>query len=159
MNKLSADIPIRNTGSSKRDLDLFIPKGTLPSSITIPQRFLVNGEVHTGSGNVKTKLGVNSDMGTVLVNGTFRNVTDVNNAGYNANVELIRFDIGKLIQNNSIEGPVSLNTNINVTGYDPPTANSSFKGVVNAATLNSYTYRGLRFDGRIDDGKAAANTS
>ncbi|HEX2627752.1 MAG TPA: hypothetical protein VHM26_02030, partial [Chitinophagaceae bacterium] len=159
MNKLSADISIRNTGSSKRDLDLFIPKGTLPSNITIPQRFLVNGELHTGSGNVKTKLGVNSDMGTVLVNGTFKNVTDINNAGYNANVELIRFDIGKLIQNNSIEGPVSLNTNINGTGYDPATANASFNGVLNAATLNSYTYRGLRFDGRIDDGKAVATTS
>ncbi len=149
------NLNIRQFRTTSRDLELFLPPGTIPDSITLPERFNLNGNFSGTASNFKTKMNLNSSSGNAVVDASI----DMRRKGaerYDADVVLNDFDLGRLIQNDSI-GSLSLNIKANGTGFDPATANTKASGTIQKAEYNSYEYRDIKFDGSMQNGELSAN--
>ena len=153
------DLNIRNLQSGSKDLNQFVPKGTIPSNIQLPGQFAVKGTFKGKMDNFNTNLNLTSSFGNAKVNATFDQRTK-NQEKYNAQATLDNFDIGKLIRNDSI-GKVSLKANVKGTGLNPKTANATADGTISKFYFNKYTYQNLNLKGKINRGlfdvKASSN--
>ena len=154
MNKLTADLAIRNLSSSKRDMDLFIPKNTLPSNITLPSRLNAKGNIKTISGQLYTDLSITTDLGNATIKGSFNEINDPKKTSYNARIETKELDLGTILQQKEMLGPVSATITTKGKGFDPKTASATFEGMVHTALIKQYNYRDLQVKGNISDQKA-----
>jgi len=151
------DLNIKEFRSTSKDINSFLPAGTLPANFRLPANLAVKGTFKGGINNFATNLNLGSSFGNAKVKATF----DQRRKGaekYDADVDIANFDVGSLIKNDSI-GRISLKAKVKGTGLNPQTANATLKGTVIKAEYNSYTYRDLFIDGSINNGtfKAIAN--
>lgn len=144
------DLNIRNFQSSSKDVNQFVPKGTIPSNIQLPGQFTVKGSFKGKINNFNTNLNLTSSFGNAKVKATFDQRTK-NQENYNAVAELDNFDLGKLIKNDSI-GKVSLKANVKGTGLNPKTANAVVDGKISSFDFNKYRYHNLNLNGKINRG-------
>src|SRR5690606_23130019 len=143
MQNMEANLAIRNINSSRRDINRFLPKNTLPSNISLPNRIHASGNIRGNSSRMNTDLSVNTDLGDASITGSFSEFDNPSRMGYNAKVETRSLQLGTILQNQEMLGPVSATVTINGAGTDPKTANAIFNGTVHSAVLNSYTYHDL----------------
>lgn len=143
MDRFSANLVINNISSSRRDIDRFIPKGIIPSNITVPSRISISGSMRGNTNDLNTSLSARTDLGDAIVNGKFGYLGNTQKMKYNAVVRARSLDLGTLLQNKQNLGRITATFNVKGTGLDPKTANLAVKGKVNSAVLNHYEYRDL----------------
>ena len=150
VNKMILNLDLKNFESSAKDLNDFLPAGTIPKNIQLPSRFTVNGKFNGGLNNFKTDLKLKSTSGNATIKAMFDR-TKKNAERYDANVQLDRFDIGRLIRNDSV-GIVSVDAKVKGVGLNPKTANATISGIVKQAKFKGYNYTNLNLDGKIANG-------
>ncbi|HEY0046135.1 MAG TPA: translocation/assembly module TamB domain-containing protein, partial [Flavobacterium sp.] len=149
-DKAYFDITINDFRSTSRDIAGFVPKGTIPSNISLPSKIALNGSFKGAINNFNTDLNLRSSYGNAKVDAKF-DQRRKNAEKYDANVVLSSFHLGKLLKNDSI-GRISLTTKVSGTGLNPKTANATLRGMLRSAEYNNYTYRDLAFNGDIANG-------
>jgi translocation and assembly module TamB len=159
MNKIVADLAIRNLSSSRRDMNLFIPKNSLPPNITFPSRLNAHGNIKTISGQLNTDLSIATDLGNANIKGSFNEINDPKKMGYNAKIETKALDLGTILQQKEILGPVSATIKVKGKGLDPKTATATFEGIVHSALVKQYNYYNLQVKGNIADQKATIDAA
>ena len=150
VNKAYFDLKIKNLQSGSKDFIGFLPKGTIPNSIQLPANFNANGFFRGTVASFSTNMDIVSSYGNAFIKATF-NQSRKNFEKYDAQTELINFDLGKFIKNDSI-GKVTLKANIKGTGFNPKTATASLNGNILKAYFNKYNYRNLAVKGAIRKG-------
>jgi hypothetical protein len=150
VEKAYFDLNIKEFKSTAKDIKGFIPAGTIPSNIQLPANFAANGYFKGGINNFNTNLALSSSFGNAKVKAKFDQRVK-NKEQYQADISLDNFNIGKLIQNDSI-GSISLKANIKGIGLDPKTATAKLDGEVLKAVYNKYTYKNLALNGTINNG-------
>lgn len=150
INKTYFDLNIKNATSSAKDVNQFVPKGTIPNSIQLPSHFTTKGTFKGTVYNFYANLNLISSFGNAKTKARF-DQHKKNQEHYNAQTELDNFDLGKLLKNDSI-GKISLKANINGTGLNPKTAYANVDGTVLKVNLNKYTYTNLQLNGKINKG-------
>lgn len=145
------DMDVKAFTSTSKDINTYIPKGTLPPNIQLPGKLsakvLFKGKIN----NFNTNIDLKSSFGNAKVKAIF----DQRRKGkevYDADVNIAGFDVGKLITNDSI-GKITLKAKVKGTGLDPQTANAKIKAQIVEARYNGYTYKGLNVDGKVNNGK------
>ncbi|RKD13184.1 hypothetical protein BCY91_10180 [Pelobium manganitolerans] len=141
------DLDIKEFRSSAKDINAFLPKGTLPPNIQLPSQFAAKGYFKGSINNFATNLALASSYGTAKVKAAFDQRVK-NREKYNAIVDINNFDVGSLIKNDSL-GRISLRAKVNGTGLDPKTANANLDGTLVKAVFNGYTYKNLALKGNI----------
>ncbi|KGO91954.1 translocation/assembly module TamB domain-containing protein [Flavobacterium subsaxonicum] len=144
------DMNVRELRSTAKDINSFLPPGTLPANIQLPTAFSAKATFKGRVNNFSTNLVLASTYGNAKINAKF----DQSRKGrekYDAVVDVVNFDVGRLIKNDSI-GKITIRANVKGTGLDPQTANATIKGKVVKADYNGYTYRDLIIDGKINNG-------
>lgn len=144
------DLKIKKIESGAKDVNQFVPKGTIPNNIQLPGAFATKGTFKGTLKNFTTGLAVTSSFGHAKVDARFDRRTK-NRERYDAKAQLDNFDLGKLIKNDSI-GKISLSANVRGTGLNPKTASATLNGDIMKAGFNGYTYHDLNLDGRINNG-------
>ena len=157
INKTIFDLDIKDLQSTAKDFNNFLPKGTIPTSIQLPSNFGIKGTFKGTIADFATTLNLKSSFGNAKIIATF-DQTRKNFERYNAKTELINFDIGRLIRNDSV-GKVTLKATIKGTGFKPKTAVASVNAEITKASYNSYTYKNLILKGSIKNGKFGANAT
>ena len=114
--------------TTSKDINEFIPKGTIPNTIALPAVFNAVGKFKGTLNDFYTDLVLGSSYGNATIKGQY-NQQIKNKEKYNLDTELTNFDLGKLIKNSDI-GKISLNATIKGTGFDPKTANTSISGTI-----------------------------
>ena len=150
VNKAYFDLDIKNLQSSSKDFVGFLPKGTIPNSIQLPSKFNAKGFFRGTIADFSTNMNLISSFGNAKIKATF-DQSRKNYEKYDAQTELVNFDLGKFIKNDSI-GKVTLKANIKGTGFNPKTATASVNATVQKAYYNKYTYRNLAVKGAIRNG-------
>ncbi len=150
VQKMSLVLDLKNFQSSAKDLNDFLPSGTIPSNIQLPNNFSVSGKFNGGINNFKTDLKLKSSSGNATIKAIFDR-TRKNSERYDALVSLDRFDLGRLLKNDSI-GKISLDAKVKGVGLNPKTANATVAGTVKQAQYNGYNYTNLNLDGSIANG-------
>jgi hypothetical protein len=148
--KANYDVTINNFRSTARDVNSFLPAGTIPKNISLPPVFAASGTFKGMVKNFKTNLNIVSSYGNAKIKGGF----DQRFKGrekYDGDIALTEFNIGKLLTNDSL-GKISLRAKVNGTGLNPKTANATVKAVLEHAQFNHYDYRNLVVDGEIKNG-------
>lgn len=151
------DLDIKKFSSTSKDVLLFAPAGSIPNTIQLPSQFTIQGKFKGTIQNFKTNLALNSSFGNAKVNGLYDQRIK-NQEQYDATINLLDFDLGKLIKNDSL-GKVTLNAKVKGKGLDPKTAQAELDGIVQKAEFNKYTYRDLTLKGNIKNGLFAVKSA
>lgn len=146
--KVDADLTITKFQTSKKDIVSILPKGTLPSTITLPETLAASGSIKGGINNLNTDLAINTSFGNAKINGTLVNITNQNKARYNMVLSAQNLQLGALMQNPQL-GLLTGNFKVDGKGLKPETANATFSGNIPNITLNKYNYRNIKADGSI----------
>ncbi|MFP9114488.1 translocation/assembly module TamB domain-containing protein [Flavobacterium sp. RHBU_3] len=157
IKKTHFDLDIRKLQTSAKDINSFVPTGTIPPTIQIPENIAVKGSFKGTMNNISANLNLDSSYGNAKVKGIF-DQTHKGAEKYDALVDIDNFNIGKLIKNDSI-GRISIKAKVKGTGLDPNTATAVVKGKVIKAEYNKYTYQNLIVDGKINKGNFDAVAS
>ncbi len=150
------DIKINALVSTAQDVNTFLPKNTIPNSITLPENFEATGNFIGYLDNFTTHIDLKSSFGNAVVDATL-NQKEVHQEQYTLNASLTQFDIGKLIQNDKL-GKVSVKTIINGKSLDPKTMNTNADVTVISADYNAYNYKNLILNGEIQNGHFVVTT-
>ena len=148
------DLDVKAFTSTAKDINTYIPKGTLPANIKLPGKLSAKATFKGKIDNFNANVDLKSSFGNAKVKAQF----DQRRKGretYDATIDIDNFDVGTLITNDSI-GRISVKAKVKGTGLDPQTANAKILAKVIKAEYNSYTYRNLNVDGKINGGKFEA---
>jgi len=159
MDHFSANLVINNISSSRRDIDRFIPKGTIPSNITVPSRISISGSMRGNANDLNTSLSARTDLGDAIVKGKFGYLGNTQKMKYDALVQTRFLDLGTILQDKQTLGKVTATFNVNGTGLDPKTANLAVKGKVHSAVLNQYNYKDLDINAALVKQQATVDAS
>jgi hypothetical protein len=150
------DLNIKKISSTSKDINLFVPAGTIPKNIQLPSQLSLQGKFKGSVQNFKTNLALNSSFGNAKVDALFDQRIKKKEK-YDANVSLQEFDLGRLIKNDSI-GKITLKAKVKGNGLDPKTANAFVDGIVQKAVFNRYAYKDLTLKGNIENGSFAVKS-
>lgn len=145
MNKLYADLNIKQFSMTKQDLMVVIPKGTLPTNIELPNTIQANGKFTGSLTNFNTGFNINTDMGSAKLLANMKGPKGKEQ--YTADINLNNFNVGRLLKQQAQLGRITVKAHINGTGLDPKTAAVKINGQVLSAVYNKYTYKNLSLNG------------
>lgn len=149
-DKLWFDFKVNQFASTATDVEKIIPKGTLPSNISLPQNFDIKGNAKGSINNLAANLNLNSSFGNANIKAVL-NQTIKNKETYVLDASLNNFQVGKLIKNDSI-GKVSATLKVKGTSFDFEQADAYLYGIISSAEFNSYVYKDLNLNGKIANG-------
>jgi len=158
MNKARFDVNIANLSSRRSDITGFLPPGTLPANISLPESFKVAGTFKGAVTNFNTNLDLTSSYGSAKAIATYNAVVKGRET-YKANVRVYNFNVGRLIKQPQTIGRISLAANVTGTGIDPKKMNAHVAGKLVKAEYNKYTYRNLNLDATARAGAISAKAS
>ncbi|VXC40992.1 conserved hypothetical protein [Flavobacterium sp. 9AF] len=145
------NLKINHFESSSQDIKQFVPQGTLPQSITLPEKFSLKGNFIGSINDFKTHLDLESSFGKATADATY-DQTKKENEKYYLKATLKAFEIGKLIQNETI-GKVTTHATLEGNSLNPKTANAKANLEIVSAYYNRYNYSDLIVTGNIKNGK------
>ncbi|KAF2342249.1 translocation/assembly module TamB domain-containing protein [Flavobacterium tistrianum] len=150
------DLDIKKASTTSKDINMFVPTGTIPKNIQLPSQLSLQGKFKGSVQNFKTNMTLTSSFGNAKVDALFDQRVKKREK-YDAQVYLLDFDLGRLIKNDSI-GKITLKAKVKGNGLDPKTANAAIDGLVQKAVFNRYTYRDLALKGNIENGSFAVKS-
>jgi len=140
----------------RNDIEMIAGKKTIPQSISLPNQISLLINFKGGIKAFTTTLGLGSDYGSARV---FAILDKQEN--FTADVEIGKFDLGLLLKNKEMFGPVTLSAQTKGKGLDKNTIRASIKASVPDFYLNKYAYKDLTIDGNIQgqkfEGKISLN--
>jgi translocation and assembly module TamB len=151
MNRISANMDIKNISGSQKALAALLPKGTLPANIAIPARFSLKGKINGGMSDLVPDLILNTSSGTVILKGYVRQYKDPAKANYDLALETRGLDLGYILKDSAQWGPVTAAFTAKGQGLDIAHANAKLNGHIASAIIKKYNYTDFQFDGSIAD--------
>jgi len=133
---------------------------TLPSSFKMFGKFKLKGQSFITKENIDAQLEIQSDLGTSISDLKINNIDDIDNAVYKGKIELIDFELGKIMKD-SLVGRLSLIADVDGKGFTKETLNTSINGHVTKHQYKGYTYNNIDINGVFKeqhfDGKLTTN--
>lgn len=145
---LYADLNIRQFKTTRKDLMALIPKGTIPTTFTIPEHISAVGNLRGSMNKLNTSLALNTSLGNVKAEGMLANITDTKKAQYDMNVEAQNIQLREFLKNPKL-GILTGKLKVKGNGLDPQNAQAIFTADIPAVTFNNYTYHNLVAQGNI----------
>ncbi|HMH21675.1 MAG TPA: translocation/assembly module TamB domain-containing protein [Puia sp.] len=157
--RVAADLHIRNLSGSRRGLTALLPPNTLPSKISIPDRFTVKGRLNGSMDNVLTDLTILTSSGTVTLKGAVRQFRDTANASYDLTVQTRALDLAYILQDSKTWGLLTADFAAKGKGLTLASANATLDGKIISGIIKKYEYRDMLFSGSIADRRMALQSS
>lgn len=157
--KIAANLDIRNISGSRAGLAALLPPGTLPSNISLPEKFDIQGKVNGGMDSVHTDIVLRTTSGTVMLKGILRQFKDIKRAGYDEDMQVKDLDLGYILQDTLDWGKVTAGFTAKGKGLDPGSADAVFSGQIKSAMIRRFEYNNFRFDGSISNQHAQFKSS
>lgn len=144
---LALDIPKLTTSAS--DIRAFAPDSALPPSITLPPLINMSGSFN----GTLVKFEAKSDLKTSFGNASLSIATDTIDKKmlYKGNAQVHAFNIGKLLNQEKMLGPVTGNVNYDGAGTKVEEMELIVTGKFDAIRANGYTYSNLNLYSVIKD--------
>lgn len=141
----------KNLTSTYNDLTALLPNvlgEAIPSSFSKLGKFVITGQSQITSKKVVADIGINTELGIIKTNINISKIDDIDNANYKGNLVLKEFDLGRFTENNKI-GEVSLNLDVNGTGFVAQALDTQIKGDVFNINFNHYNYKNIKVAGNV----------
>jgi len=147
--KIRGNLVIHSFRTSRRDIELLAPKGSLPTSVILPETIDLRGTLSGSMNDARANLDLSTNLGGASMIGTISNPTDKKRVKYNATLLTRQLDLGAILKNDSLYGPLSATITATGNGFDPKSANTKMNGIITSGILNRYTYKNIKFNGLL----------
>ncbi len=137
--KARYDFNIANFQTTKADLANFLPPGTIPATVRLPDNMQVSGSFKGLATNFTTDLLLRTNKGNAKIAGTLNSTNET----YNLRGSLTNVDVGYLAKQDTLVGKVTLNFTANGRGFKPQTMNTNASAFVKNAFVKGYNYQNL----------------
>lgn len=151
-NNYVLDLSIRNISSTREDILSFLPPGTVPDRISLPETMSLSGIVRGEAADTYVKIAIATSFGDAAIDGDVHHIADSSRAAWDVDLSMQEFDVGRLIQQPETVGKVRASVAVKGTGYDPRKGNASIKGMVQRAEYKDYAYQNIRIDADLQGG-------
>lgn len=152
--KVGGALVINKIQTSRADIQMLAPKGSLPANITVPESISLNGNISGNMLDAKADLNLITSLGNASVNGNIKNATDTINAQYDAKFIARDLNLGVIMQNDSMFGPVTATIIAKGKGFNPKVAVAEVDATITSAVLNRYTYKDVKLQASLANQKA-----
>ncbi len=154
-DNLYYDLKIGELASSGKTIFNLVPKGTIPSNISLPSHFSIKGFAKGTTKVVNTNLTLYSTLGNagIIANVDMRRK---NRELYDVKANLQNLQIGKIIQNKDL-GPITAQIVAKGESFDFKNANADLRGNVQSAVYKGYRYQNMNLVGKINRGAYIIN--
>ncbi len=139
------DLVVNRFSTTKTDLAAFLPKGSIPDNIRLPETMSGRAAFKGSPTNYNTRLVAQTNKGNVDLTAT------MNGQRYKAKATTQGLDIGYILMQPNI-GKVSMQANISGNGFDFKSAPIDIDAYVSSAHINGYTYNNIKFTGNLRNG-------
>ncbi|MBV6878922.1 translocation/assembly module TamB domain-containing protein [Epilithonimonas ginsengisoli] len=149
-DNLYYDLKIGELASSGRTIFNLVPKGTIPSNISLPSHFSIKGFAKGTTKVVNTNLSLYSTLGNAGIKAQV-DMRRKNRELYDVKANLQNLQIGKIIQNKDL-GAITAQISAKGESFDFKNANANLVGNVQSATYKGYRYQNMNLVGKINRG-------
>src|SRR5690606_532528 len=115
-DKLYMDLNLKKFTTGRADIERLVAKSMMPDSLQLPNAISLTGTFKGGMTGFDTDMSLVTEKGNATVNGKMHIGTDTT---YQAYVSIEDFNIGNLLNQDSVLGIISAEANVNGTGLDP----------------------------------------
>jgi len=139
--------------SNYTDLTKLLPNvlgKKLPTSLAKLGQFNYSGTAEVTQKYINTNFVMNTALGIVESDLHMSDLDNIDNAQYKGNVILDNFDVGAMMNDNTI-GEVSLNLDVEGKGFTRKYLNTTFVGDVSEVKYNGYNYTKIIVDGSFKE--------
>lgn len=152
------DVPSLTVITSNKDLVTLVGKNVLPTSITLPADITLNARFKGKLKNFTGAAALKSNFGDADVDAAIDAKEN-----FTAAVQIHNFNVGNLLNDHNMFGPVTLSAKADGHGLSKETIAAKVKVDAPEFYLNKYTYHKLNIDGTASgqkfEGKVALNDS
>jgi len=144
---------LKNVTANYQELKSVLPNligKTLPTEFKRLGVFTLKGKTFINEDKLDLDIVVFSEIGTTKANLKLTNIANLDEANYKGNVELLDFNMGKFF-NEPLFGKITLNGDVNGTGFRIDNVNTGIIGIVKKIDFNKYTYQDLNVNGLIQN--------
>jgi len=137
------NFPDLNITSGKQDI-VMMAGPSVPKSIELPEDINIQAVFNGKIKSFKTTIGLTSSFGDA---GLTASIDPQEN--FSGQMNIPGFDLGKLMKDKLMYGPVTLKADFSGHGLDKNTISANLKAEVPQIYLNKYTYHNLNIDGKV----------
>ena len=142
------DFNIGNFQTTKADLNNFLPPGTIPPNVRIPDVMKISGSFKGLATNFTTNMVLQTNKGNASLAGYLNS----GNQSYNLKGTLNNVDVGYLVKQDTLVGKVTMNFAANGRGFKPATMNTNASARVRSAFVKGYNYQNLALTASVRKG-------
>jgi len=149
------DADFDNVTSSYSQLKSILPNvlgNTMPSSFSKFGNFKLSGLVKVTPDLINATISLVSEIGTTISDLQLTNISNIDNASYNGEVEFIDVDLGEFTSNSNF-GKISLIADVKGSGFKVDNINTTILGTVSNFDFNGYSYKNLNVNGDFQNKK------
>ncbi|MBG7629255.1 MAG: translocation/assembly module TamB domain-containing protein, partial [Bacteroidetes bacterium] len=150
-NGFSLDADFTNLTSDYFQLKTLLPDilgKSLPTTFEKLGRFTLIGKTYINQELIDAQVTIDTEIGSTIADIALTNIQKIDDASYIGNVEVINFDMGKMV-NDSLVGLVSLNTFVDGKGFAFINMDASVKGEISKFEYNNYAYSNISLNGLL----------
>lgn len=156
MDRFNIDLKLRKLTTGRADIERLVAKSLLPDSLQLPNAISLSGTFKGGMQGFDANLSLITEKGNATVNG---NLTMGRDTTYDAYVSIDNFNIGSILNQDSVLGILSAEAKVTGTGLDPKNMNASVEGTLNRLDALGYRYHDIRLDVQAAGGDIAGTVT
>lgn len=149
-DKMYIDLTLNRLITGKSDLDQLIAKSMMPDSIQFPNSISLAGSFSGGMTGFATDLQLITEKGSAQLDGNIN--MDSADTTYSAYVKIEDFDLGNLLNQDSVLGIIAAEANISGVGLDPKTMQAEIDGSLQRLDAMGYRYHDVTINGTAKEG-------
>ena len=149
------DLNFSKLNTTRTDLLRFIPAHSVPENIRIPESLAAMGKFTGTFNRFSLHLHLATSEGDADLSGSL----NLDQKVYDLSASTRAADLGYILKQDSLLGNFTLEITAKGSGFDPKKMNSVFHLKLDDAFINSYHYRGLLLDAKLDGGHGIIHSS
>ncbi len=141
--------------TTKTDINHFVPAGTIPDNLRIPENISLNGKFNGSFNHFLIQLHAVTSEGGADISGSL----DIDRKIYDLTTHTNSLDIGHILKMDTLLGRFTLDATAKGSGFDPKKMNSNFHVSLKEGIFKTYNYRGLVLDAKMNEGNISVVSS
>jgi hypothetical protein len=138
------DFPNLNIISGRKDIEM-IAASSIPNNMELPENIELQIDFNGRLKEFESTISMGSSFGAANIFATIDS-----NENFNGRVNILDFNLGRLLNDTALFGPVSLNLETTGQGLNPDSIQAIIVGEVSQMVLNSYNYQHLKINSHIN---------
>ncbi len=149
------NISVSKFTTTKSDINHFVPAGTIPDKLRIPEDISLNGKFSGSFNRFSVQLHVVTNNGNADLSGSL----DIDKKTYDLVAHTNSLDFGHILKMDSLMGRFTMDATAKGSGFDPKKMISDFHINIEKGLFKTYEYHGLVLDAKMNNGNASVISS